>query len=241
MKETNSEPTEKKSPPARPAARLKGVGDSLWVTIDPERSLEEIEKELRMAFQRLNHLAAGAKVVLDPGDPETYAHLIERFGKLITEEYNVGSFSPPARKIDRVEAENRMRQRDMDRTWRQYSSDVLMMTGRVRSGQKITAKKHLVIMGDVNPGGEVEAGGDIIVLGILRGTAWAGKGGDDGAIIFSLDFRPTQVQIAGCVAAGTSEAAGKTPEFAHVENGAIIVENYLEANPFGRIPWPKVR
>ncbi len=241
MKETNSEPTEKKRPPPRPAARLKGVGDSLWVTIDPERSPEEIERELHVVFKRLNHLAAGAKVVLDPGDPETHANLIERFGNLIKEEYNIGSFSPPARKTERIDVENRTRQRDMDRTWRQYSSDVLMMTGRVRSGQKITAKKHLVILGDVNPGGDVVAGGDILVLGVLRGAAWAGKGGDDDAIILSLDFRPTQVQIAGYVAAGTSETAGKTPEFAHVENGAIIVENYLEANPFGRIPWPKVR
>ena len=235
MKDTNSDTEKKKGP----AAKLRGVGDSLWVTIDTERSKEEIEADVHVVFKRLNHLAAGAKVVLDAGDPEAHAKLVDRVGKLIREEYKVGAVStsrPP-----RSESEDRIRQRDLDRTWGQYRSDVLMMTGRVRSGQKITAKKHLVIMGDVNPGGEVEAGGDVIVLGRLRGTAWAGQKGDEESIIFSLDFRPTQVQIAGHVAAGASKDSGKVPEYAHVEDGGIIVESYLEANPFGRVPWPKVR
>lgn len=222
-----------------PAAKLRGVGDSLWVTIDPARSAQELKEEINTLFQKLDQLSKGARVVIDTGKNEKNKKLFDILGKYLKENFQVGSVSLPPE--NNANAEIRLRQRDLDRSWYQYSSDVLMLTGRVRSGQKINARKHLLLMGDVNPGGEVIAGGDILILGNLRGTAWAGQRGDKESIILALDFKPTQIQIAGYVAAGTSESAGKYPEYAHVEDGTIIVENYIEANPFGRLPWPKVR
>jgi len=221
------------------AAKLRGVGDSLWVTIDPARSAEELKEELNTLFRKLDHLAKGARVVIDTGKLGENDKLVEVLGQFLKENYQIGSVSSPP--DNHTNAEIRLRQRDLDRSWYQHSSDVLMLTGRVRSGQKINARKHLLLMGDVNPGGEVIAGGDILILGNLRGTAWAGQRGNTESIILALDFKPTQIQIAGYVAAGTSESSGKCPEFAHVENGTIIVEDYIEANPFGRLPWPKVR
>jgi septum site-determining protein MinC len=235
MEDVNSHIIEEKNP----AAKLKGLGDSLFVTIDPSRSMEELKEELDSVFRKLDHLAKGARVVIDTGKRGENDKLVELLGQFLKENYQVASVSFPPDNI--ANAEIRLRQRDLDRSWYQHSSDMLMLTGRVRSGQKISARKHLLIMGDVNPGGEVIAGGDILVLGILRGTAWAGQRGNTDSIIFALDFKPTQIQIAGYVAAGTSESSGKYPEFAHVEDGTIIVEDYLEANPFGRLPWPKVR
>ena len=235
MKNLNSQSAEGKNP----AAKLKGVGDSLWLTIDPDRSTEELKKELDTVFRKLEHLSKGARVVIDTGKRGENDKLVEVLGIFLKENYQVGSVSLPP--DNSASAEIRLRQRDLDRSWYQYSSDVLMLTGRVRSGQKINARKHLLLMGDVNPGGEVIAGGDILILGNLRGTAWAGQRGNLESIILALDFKPTQIQIAGFVAAGTSESSGNYPEFAHVENGTIIVENYIEANPFGRLPWPKVR
>jgi septum site-determining protein MinC len=97
-------------------------------------------------------------------------------------------------------------------------------------------------MGDVNPGGEILAGGDIFILGSLRGNATAGNPDDEQSIIFALDFRPIQVQIGGLVAAGLSSSNEEDrPEFARVENGVIVVEDYFKANPFGRIPGLELR
>lgn len=235
MEDSNSQISEEKNP----AAKLRGVGDSLWVTIDAARSTEEIKEQLDTLFRKLDHLAKGARVVIDSGIGRENDKLVELLGQFLKENYQVGSVSLPPDNISNSEI--RLRQRDLDRSWYQHSSDVLMLTGRVRSGQKINARKHLLLMGDVNPGGEVIAGGDILILGNLLGTAWAGQRGNTDSIILALDFKPTQIQIAGYVAAGTSESSGKYPEFAHVENGTIIVEDYIEANPFGRLPWPKVR
>ena len=138
-------------------------------------------------------------------------------------------------------AESWIRKRDMEHSWNNYQTDVLMLSGRVRSGQKVTAKRHLVIMGDVNPGAEVMPGGDILIIGSLLGTAIAGQPDNENSIILSLDFRPTQIQIGSYVAAGLPSSPGKLTEYAHVEDGNIIVDNYLETNPFGRLPWPQAR
>jgi len=123
----------------------------------------------------------------------------------------------------------------------QHRSDTLVLAGRVRSGQSVRAKKHLIIMGDVNPGCELIAGGDILVIGSLLGTAAAGQPDNGDAIILALDFRPTQVKIGGIVAAGLPAAGQGALEFAQIEDGVIVVDDYLAANPFKRIPWPVIR
>jgi len=114
-----------------------------------------------------------------------------------------------------------------------------MLRSIVRSGQKIESRKHIVIMGDVNPGSEICAGGDIIVLGKLAGKVHAGFPDNETAIIFALEFRPTLVRIGEMAASGIDEEARIKPEYASVENSAIIVKDYMKANPFRKMPWPE--
>jgi septum site-determining protein MinC len=222
-----------------PAARLKGVGDSLWVSLNPALPADQIQKELHAIFSRLNHLADNTRVVLDPGGEGDHEQLVETLGTYLKATFNVGTVSAAEKKKPRVR--ERTRSRELHSGWRHRRSNVLMVTGRVRSGQKVEAGKHLVLLGDVNPGGQVTAGGDIFIMGSLRGTATAGSPDDESSIILALDFRPSQIQIGGFVAAGPSAEPGTETEFARVENGEIVVEPYLKANPFGKIPWPEIR
>ncbi|MBF0117524.1 MAG: septum site-determining protein MinC [Desulfobacterales bacterium] len=219
--------------------RLKGVGDSLWVSFDPTQPIDVLQSELRKVFERMKQLVVNSRVILDPGDQEEYRNLIEILGGFLKDTFNVGSVSPPPKK--RINTNNIDRQKDVKEEWHHHKSDVLMLAGRVRSGQKVTAKKNLIILGDVNPGGEVIAGGDIIIIGCLFGTAAAGQPDNEESLVFALDFRPTQVQIGGFVAAGLPSSCGKTSEFAIVENGSVVVKDYLKANPFSRLPWPEAR
>ncbi len=222
--------------------RIKGVGDSLWVTLDPETPLAILQEGLRQRFEQMKNLAANARVIIDTGSPDAHRGLVTQLGDFLKATFPVASVAaPPKERPPIVDQAPRIRQRDMSRSWQHHRSDVLMLAGRVRSGQKVTARKHLLILGDVNPGGEVLAGGDILVMGSLCGTASAGQPDNLEAIVLALDFRPTQVQIGGFVAAGLPDSPGKITEFAHLENGAIMVEDYLKAAPFGRLPWPQVR
>lgn len=232
-------------------ARLKGMGNNLCLSLSPDEPVELLREELHRLLGDIRHLTENAHILIDVGSPEGHEELVEEMGAFLVEHFGVASFSRPSQKfIDTVEQPvldpvERSRRLDMDQSWLHHSSDVLMLAGRVRSGQKIAAHHHLVILGDVNPGAEVMAGGDILVMGTLLGTAIAGQPDDDSRIVLALDFRPTQVQIGSIVAAGPAagrrNAGRKAVEFAHVEEKSIVVEYYMEANPFGRLPWPQAR
>ena len=222
------------------SVKLKGVGNGLWVTIDPALSVDLLKNELTTVFERLNHMAANKKVFLDTETDESHEELLAELGSFLQDHFDVGAVSALPNQRSRSREEERTRKRDMDRSWQHHRSHVLMLAGRVRSGQKVTAKKHLTIMGDVNPGAEVVAGGDILVMGSLKGKAAAGYPDDEGKIILALDFQPVQLQIGGHVVTGIPSFEEGRAQFAHIVNNAILVDDYLKKNPFGRLPWPEV-
>ncbi|MEJ7601315.1 MAG: septum site-determining protein MinC [Kofleriaceae bacterium] len=106
-----------------------------------------------------------------------------------------------------------------------------VVVGPVRSGVILDHRGHLIVFGDVNPGAEVRAEGNIIVLGRLRGTAHAGIGRDVGFIL-ALRLEPQQLRIGRMVArASDSDAAASEPEIARIHSDSITVERYS-----GRLP-----
>ncbi|RJP91436.1 MAG: septum site-determining protein MinC [Desulfobacteraceae bacterium] len=225
-----------------PPVKIKGVGDSLWVTINPSLPIDQLKQELIKPFERLKHLAINARIIIDAGngEQESSDDLIETLGTFLKKEFQVGHVTKPVSQ-NRAVTQNRIRQQDMGNSWHHYQNDGLVIAGRVRSGQKIQAKKHLIVLGDVNPGAEAIAGGDIIIMGSLQGKASAGQPDNEEAIIVALEFKPTQIQIGGFVAGGMTESAKNRPEFAYIENNAIVVDDYIKENPFRRLAWPEVR
>jgi septum formation inhibitor MinC len=112
-----------------------------------------------------------------------------------------------------------------------HEPETRVVVGPVRSGVILEHRGHLIVFGDVNPGAEVRAEGNIVVLGRLRGTAHAGIGREAGFIL-ALRLQPQQLRIGRVVArASDSDLPGSDPEIAHVAGGTIIVERYL-----GRLP-----
>ena len=83
--------------------------------------------------------------------------------------------------------------------------DLTVHRGTLRSGDHIETRGHLLIVGDVNPGGSASAEGDIYVWGRLRGRAHAGSKGNSNAKIVALQLRPLQLRIAELVARGPEE------------------------------------
>ncbi len=75
-------------------------------------------------------------------------------------------------------------------------SDGLLVRRRVRSGQILRHPGHIVVLGDVNPGSQLIAGGDIVVWGKLHGSVHAGAFGDTGATICALELAPSLIRIA---------------------------------------------
>lgn len=103
----------------------------------------------------------------------------------------------------------------------------LVLRRTLRSGQAVHNTGHVVLIGDVNPGAEVVAGGDIIIWGKLRGTAHAGALGDETAVICALQMMPSQIRIGSLIARPPDRSRPpKVPEIASVQKGRIVVERW---------------
>jgi septum site-determining protein MinC len=99
---------------------------------------------------------------------------------------------------------------------------VLYHRGTLRGGQSLANVGHVVVVGDVNPGAEIVAGGDIVVFGALRGVAHAGAQGDRTARVYALALEPTQLRIATTIAAGAERSGAPVPEEAFLGDGERI-------------------
>ena len=86
----------------------------------------------------------------------------------------------------------------------------LLVKATCRSGEFIRHDGDVVVLGDVNPGAEVIAEGDIAVFGQLRGFAHAGSKGNTRSTILALNLDSPRIQIGPH--AGTSAQAGQRPK-----------------------------
>ena len=78
------------------------------------------------------------------------------------------------------------------------AAETLLIDGPVRSGQKIYARgSDVVVLGQVSPGAEVIADGNIHIYGPLRGRALAGANGNRKARIVATSFAAELVAVAG--------------------------------------------
>jgi septum site-determining protein MinC len=104
-------------------------------------------------------------------------------------------------------------------------SNTLLLRETLRSGRSIFHEGHVVVIGDVNPGAEIVAGGDVVVWGKLRGLVHAGAYGDTSAVICALELIPTQLRIADQIAISPGEVRRQsTPEMASISEGQIVAE-----------------
>lgn len=111
----------------------------------------------------------------------------------------------------------------------------------LRSGQSVASPGHLVLVGDVNPGAELSAVGDILVFGDLKGVAVAGCQGDASACIAALRLDALQLRVANALARRPDAA---TSQF-EIERGlryqeapcrpeiALCVEGEIRIYPWG--------
>lgn len=101
----------------------------------------------------------------------------------------------------------------------------LLLRETLRSGRAVHHAGPVVVLGDVNPGAEIIAAGDVIVWGRLRGLVHAGALGDATAVICALELTPTQLRIADQIAVSPGERPLRpAPEVAAIRDGQIVAQ-----------------
>lgn len=107
----------------------------------------------------------------------------------------------------------------------------------LRSGQSLSSEGNIVIIGDVNPGAEIVAKGDITVWGVLGGIAHAGSDGNTYSRIRALKLYAIQLRIGDIFARRpdtvnlpyVQKTDSYTPEEARVHKKHIVIYKSHEA------------
>jgi len=100
-----------------------------------------------------------------------------------------------------------------------------LFVGRtLRSGTRIEYAGTVVVLGDVNPGAEIVAQGNVIIWGRLRGSVHAGTSGQTGTAVCALEFSPVRLQLADQLYAPQDGALSAGPGMAVVREGNIAIE-----------------
>ena len=106
--------------------------------------------------------------------------------------------------------------------------NAILVQNTLRSGQSIYYDGSVIIMGDVNPGGEVVAAGNVVVVGHLWGMVHAGADGNQEAVVYALRMRPTQLRIADRIARAPDDDDHEpgVPEMAKIRDGQVVIESF---------------
>ena len=100
--------------------------------------------------------------------------------------------------------------------------------GNLRSGQVLETETSIIVIGDVNPGASVISKGNIIILGALKGTVFAGATGNENAFVLALEMFPVQIRIADTIARSPDNPVKnekKEAKIAFLEEGNIYIES----------------
>jgi septum site-determining protein MinC len=112
-------------------------------------------------------------------------------------------------------------------------SQALLIKATFRSGEIVKHSGDVVVLADVNPGSEIWADGDIVVLGALKGLAHAGAAGDTKATIVATELASPRIGIGPYDAIAqppgkrSSKSSANRPKIAFVRRRSIYVAPFV--------------
>ncbi|ETI69676.1 septum site-determining protein MinC [Neobacillus vireti] len=166
---------------------IKGTKEGLVLHLDDSCSYEELKRELdqklsaNLRTQEERHVLS---VKVEIGNRYLTENLQEELKNLIRQKKNLVVDEIVSNVITKEEAKAL-----------KADTEVITVTRIVRSGQVLEVPGDILLIGDVNPGGTVIAGGNIFIMGVLKGIAHAGCFGNDQAVIAASSMKPAQLRI----------------------------------------------
>jgi septum site-determining protein MinC len=210
---------------------IRGTSDGLTITIG-SGSWQVILTELAEKLSKRAAFFKGGRAVVTVGERLLGADQIEAVGKLLTDHQMTlwAIYSNAQETVETAQKLGLETQPSASAAPKPPTDEVDLTTKTVRrtlrSGQQVEHQGHVVVIGDVNPGARVAAGGHIIVWGKLRGTAHAGAVVPAEGFVCALELAPTQLIIGNVISRTPLDDSPNQviPEMAFVQQGQIIAE-----------------
>ncbi|HEY2419803.1 MAG TPA: septum site-determining protein MinC [Neobacillus sp.] len=202
---------------------IKGTKDGLVLQLSDSCSYEELKNELDEKLSTNSRTQVEQHLIpvkVEIGNRYIDEHQREELKNLIRQKKNLV--------VDDIESNVIMKQ-DADRL--RAETEVMTVARIIRSGQVLKVPGDLLLIGDVNPGGTVIAGGNIFIMGALKGIAHAGYSGNDQAVITASSMNPAQLRISDCLnRAPDSEQSNEKREMecAYIDDQHQIIIDRLQ-------------
>jgi len=220
---------------------IKGTSQGLIIDLGPG-DWAGLVRDLAARLERTASFFKGGRVALRVGPRQLTARQLESVGHLLQQHqmslWAVLSDSSETQQaatslgLETALATGERPARQSQRESLLDEANAILVRRTLRSGQTVHYPGHVVVIGDVNPGAEIVAGGDVVVWGRLRGTVHAGAEGDDSAVVCALVLNPTQLRIGRHIARSPTsdsevlDAENLLPEIAFVQDDRIVAESW---------------
>lgn len=219
----------------KPLIEIKGLRDGLLVTMS-DASWEESRAALMEQIDSRGSFFQGARLALDVGGMVFHVNELSDLRDMLSDRgvnlWAVVSESPTTEKTSQLlglaTRVSKPRPQEMTRpTAEKAAEGGAMWIGRtLRSGTRVEFAGNVIVVGDVNPGAEVVAEGNVIVWGRVRGLVHAGAGGDASTFVCGLDLSAAQIRVGGVAAVPSARSGEVRPVKYFLEDGIIKSESW---------------
>lgn len=218
---------------------FKGSADGIVLQLKPFESFDQILDCIKAKLDKSSQFFTGATIIGVEGLIGAEVNRYELY-KLLVHTYKLNVMSLDAlmkmgntqnaieeeAEIEVVEepVEEVVKEAVKALDYNEYDTKIVRQT--LRSGMAIKYDGNIVVIGDVNPGAELAAGGHVIVMGKLRGMVHAGKFGNREAYVIASKLLPTQIRISNVIARAPEgeNIEDLKPEIAHLKSGKMSIE-----------------
>ncbi len=201
---------------------IKGNKYGLTIILDEQATFDNIRETLIKKLTEAKKFFKDAKVTITFTGRELTDTEQQELIDIITSHSDM--------EVICIMEENEQKQQEPkeEKTSAELGQMAVFHRGTLRSGQELDIENSVIIIGDVNPGAKVTAGGNVIVLGALKGTVIAKECNGRYPFIVALSMEPMQLRI-GDIMGRSSEQIGDFNEnsktqIAYVEEGRICIE-----------------
>ncbi len=217
---------------ARERVTIKGTSKGVIITL----GAGDWQSLLQQVAVKLNQRASffkGGRVALSVGARLLSPEELEAFGHLLSEHHMTLWAVQTEAAETRAAAESLGLETELDAGGAPSpavppspAEQTLTLYRTLRSGQSVDYPGNVVVIGDVNPGAKISAGGYVIIWGRLLGTVHAGQQTGEEAFVCALELAPMQLVIGSILSRAPSDdrQANIGPEMAFVQDGHIVAE-----------------
>ena len=203
---------------------IKGVKEGLLFLLDDQCSFDVLVQELQHKIEKTHHQLLTGPLI----------HIHIRLGQRELKDEQTKQLTD----IIRTQGNLIIKSIETDLPLKNKAHcQMKVLTTIVRSGQVIEAEEDLLLIGDVHPGGMVRCGGDLYVLGSLKGHVYAGLAGRDEAIVVASYLQPSLIVIGEHHYQPSDEISSDGHmEVASVADGYIQIEKLSVLHHKNRLP-----